>query len=113
MVYISVHGRAVGDSQFKVVEVLPAFFFGKQGKIDISAHCRGQIGIGFRQSVIYGHLLGLTIGAGNPKNIGAPIVICDAPSDEKPIRKAVEILQGGGIDRLLPGQFHGHPFCAT
>jgi len=51
MVYISVHGRAVGDSQFTVVEVLPAFLFGKQGEIDISAHCRGQIGIRCRQSV--------------------------------------------------------------
>ena len=85
MVYISVHGRAAGDSQFTVVAVLPAFFFGKQGKIDISAHCRGQIVIGCFQSVTLGQLLSLTIGAGNPKNIGTPIIICDAPGDEKPI----------------------------
>ena len=113
MVYISVHGRAAGDSQFTVVAVLPAFFFGKQGKIDISAHCRGQIVIGSLQSGICGHAQALSIGSGHPKNIGAPIVICDAPGDEKPIREAVEILQGGGLDRLLSGQFHGHPFCAA
>ena len=113
MVYISIHGRAAGDSQFTVVAVLPAFFFGKQGKIDISAHCRGQIVIGSLQSVMRGHAQALSIGPGNPKNIGAPIVICDAPGDEKPIRQAVEILQGSGIDCLLPGQFYSHPFCAA
>jgi hypothetical protein len=63
------------------------FSLGNRGKIDISAHCRGQIVIGSVQSVTRGHAQALSIGSGHPKNIGAPIVICDAPGDEKPIRQ--------------------------